>query len=211
MTDPAAYHAWYSTPRGAWMGAREFALMRGLLRPAAGASLLDVGCGTGYFSSRFADLGLAFTGLDASAEMLSFARRREPRPRWVRGDAERLPFDDGAFDYAAAITSLCFVANPQLALQEAWRISRQAVILGLLHRRSLLWWSKHAAAGYAGARWDTLPEIRAWAAALRPPAQADWGFALFLPSGDGFARRFEAQLPSRLPLGGFMAVCLRRS
>lgn len=27
MKDPAAYHAWYETPRGAWIGAREAGLM----------------------------------------------------------------------------------------------------------------------------------------------------------------------------------------
>jgi hypothetical protein len=31
--DPARYHAWYATPRGAWMGARERRLLLDLLAP----------------------------------------------------------------------------------------------------------------------------------------------------------------------------------
>ena len=63
-TDPAAYEAWYHAPRGAWIGDREFSLLTSLLHPQPGASLLDVGCGTGWFSRRFAEFGLRVTGID---------------------------------------------------------------------------------------------------------------------------------------------------
>ncbi|MGD8936681.1 MAG: hypothetical protein PVF07_09385 [Thiogranum sp.] len=43
ITEPAAYEAWYHTPRGRWIGDREFVLLRNLLRPEAGASLRDIG------------------------------------------------------------------------------------------------------------------------------------------------------------------------
>ncbi len=38
MTDPAAYHAWYATPSGAWIAGRELALLDELLRPHPGES-----------------------------------------------------------------------------------------------------------------------------------------------------------------------------
>ncbi len=41
-----------------------------------GASILDVGCGTGEASEWFADSGFAVLGVDRSAEMVRFARRR---------------------------------------------------------------------------------------------------------------------------------------
>ncbi len=209
-TDPAAYHAWYASPRGAWMGAREMAVLQELLHPDAGESLLDVGCGTGFFSSRFADAGLQVTGLDANRAMLDFARQRDGRIEWRLGQAEKLPFADRQFDYVAAITSLCFVTQPAQVLQELWRVSRRAVILGLLHHRSLLHWQKHQAPSYQGVRWDTLSEVRDWAKFLQPVPRLDWRYAIFFPSSVNFAQPLETRLSPRLPLGGFLAVVLER-
>ena len=210
MTDPAAYHAWYATPRGAWIAGRELALLDELLRPRSGESVLDVGCGTGYFSSALADRGLAVTGLDPDLPALRFARQRDPRIALVKGRADALPFADGAFDYALAMTSLCFVPGPGAALRELWRVSRRAVALGLLHRRSLLYLSKHGRGGYRGARWDLLGEVLGWAEGLTPTPEPSARFALCLPSGGPLAQRAESLMLPRFPLGGFLAVCLRR-
>jgi ubiquinone/menaquinone biosynthesis C-methylase UbiE len=73
--DAGAYDAWYRTPRGAWIGEAKFRLLRRMLRPARGESLLDVGCGTDYFTRRFpAVTGLRAVGLDPSTSWLEFAR-----------------------------------------------------------------------------------------------------------------------------------------
>ncbi|MEA2079637.1 MAG: class I SAM-dependent methyltransferase, partial [Pseudomonadota bacterium] len=181
-----------------------------LLRPRRAQRLLDVGCGTGWFSSRFADVGVRVTGLDPDPAALRFARQRDDRIVYVEGRAEALPFGDGAFDHAAAVTSLCFVDDPVRALRDLWRVSKGSVVLGLLHRHSLLWRAKRGRSGYLGARWDLLGEVRGWARELKPAPGIRAGWAVFLPSGSPVARRIEAILPSGLPLGGFLAVCLRR-
>ena len=208
--EPAVYHAWYETPRGGWIASRELDLMFSLLRPRPASRLLDVGCGTGWFSSRFADSGLSVSGLDPDLLALRFARQRDNRICWVEGQAEALPFADAAFDYATAVTSLCFVSDPIKALREMWRVSGRAVVLGLLHRHSLLWLTKRGLGGYRGARWNLLDEVRYWARELEPAPDIQAGWAIFLPWGGPVARGIEAVLPARLPLGGFLAVCLRR-
>lgn len=77
---PADYDAWYDTPRGSWIGAREFALMADLLGAHSGETLLDIGCGTGWFSRRFArEAGLSVTGIDIAEA----ARKKH----WLRGRA----------------------------------------------------------------------------------------------------------------------------
>jgi SAM-dependent methyltransferase len=210
MTDPAAYHAWYATPRGAWIAGRELALLDELLRPRPGESVLDVGCGTGYFSSALTDRGLAVTGLDPDLPALRFVRQRDPRITLLKGTAGALPFADGAFDCALAMTSLCFVPGPAQALRELWRVSRRAVLLGLLHRRSLLYLTKHGRGGYLGARWDRLGEVLGWTAGLTPAPELLARSAVFLPGGGTIARQVEPLMPARFPLGGFLAVCLRR-
>jgi len=49
IIDPAAYEAWYHTPRGQWIGDHEFSLMQHLLMAEEDTTLLDIGCGTGSF------------------------------------------------------------------------------------------------------------------------------------------------------------------
>ncbi|MHB8249496.1 MAG: class I SAM-dependent methyltransferase, partial [Acidithiobacillus sp.] len=76
--DAAAYDAWYDTGRGRWVGATEFRLLSKLLRAQPGDTLLDVGCGTGWFTRRFAEEGLLATGLDANPDWLAFVRAKGP-------------------------------------------------------------------------------------------------------------------------------------
>ncbi len=90
-------------------------------------------------------------------------------------------------------------------------MSRRSVVLGLLHRHSLLWRAKREQDGYHGARWDLPGEVRGWVKGLEPAPETRSGWAVFLPTGGPIARRMEGILPSGLPLRGFLAVCLPRS
>ena len=51
------------------------------------SSILDLGCGNGALSGRFAGQGLSVTGLDASEEMLMIARSSHPDITFIHGDA----------------------------------------------------------------------------------------------------------------------------
>ncbi|WP_303906672.1 class I SAM-dependent methyltransferase [Thiohalomonas denitrificans] len=211
MSDPANYEAWYRTPRGAWIAEREFALMMALLQPQIPATLVDVGAGTGQFSRRFATAGLSVTALDPAPAMLDYARTRGAGRAYVLGTAQALPFRDRAFDYASAVTSLCFVPEPEQALSELWRISRRGVILGLLNRHSLLHWQKAERGGYRGAHWDTVDAVRRWSDSLRGVGDCRMGTAVFLPGGGPLSRAVERIAPQRLPWGGFLGVCLLKN
>ena len=83
-------------------------------------------------------------------------------------------------------------------------------MLGLLHRRSLLYLTRRGRGGYRGARWDILPAVEGWTEGLpeRPEIQARR--AVFLPGGGPMSRLVELAVPQRLPVGGFLAVALRR-
>jgi len=207
---PREYEAWYETARGRWIADREFDLMMQLLAPPAGATLLDVGCGTGHFSRRFAAAGLRVAGLDPDPAMLDYARGRGGGVDYLRGAATALPLPDGAYDYVTAVTSPCFIADAPGALREMWRVARRAVLLGLLNRRSLLYRQKHGRGAYRGARWDTPAEAGRWARQLEPAPHVTIRSAIFLPGGGAFARATEAVLPGTLPWGAFLAVVLRK-
>ena len=210
MHNPAKYEAWYHTPRGTWIGNAEFSLLQSLLSPTAGARLLDAGCGTGWFSRRFAGQGLQVTAVDPDPKAIAYARSQGGEVSWMEASATALPFADNSFDYSSAVTSLCFIDDVQQAAQEMWRVSRHGMVLGLLNRRSLLYRQKHGRGSYDGARWDTLAEVKTWATRLQPVPCLETGYAIFLPGGGTLARMTEKMLPSCIPFGGFLAVVLNR-
>ncbi|VAW75932.1 hypothetical protein MNBD_GAMMA15-949 [hydrothermal vent metagenome] len=212
MTDPAAYEAWYHTPRGRWIGQQEFSLLIKLVQPVNGQSLLDVGSGTGYFSRAFAEAGLKVTGIDPDTDMIHYAQAQTGTVDYLQGDARHLPFADNSFDYCTAVTSLCFVDQPVKALAEMWRVSRQGIVLGLLNRNSLLYRSKHNSGSYRGARWDRWTEVEQWVAQLTPVSiEHRHKTAISLPNGGSLSRLAEQLLPGRLPWGGFIAVYIARN
>lgn len=91
-----------------------------------GASVLEIGCGTGHFAAALAAEGLRVAGVDPAAEMLAVARTRVPI---ARADGARLPFADGAFDAAVLVCVVEFTADPIAVLREARRVARERVIV----------------------------------------------------------------------------------
>ena len=205
--NPADYDAWYDTPRGRWIGETEYALAAGGLSARAGETLLDVGCGTGWFTRRAAADDFLATGLDPNSAWLDYARAHSsPALNWVDGDARDLPFADAGFDHVLSIAALCFVDDERKAVAEAVRVARRRFAIGWLNRSSLLYWQKgrHGGSGtYRGARWHTAGEVRALFSGL-PVRNLTLRSAIFLPSATPWARELERLTPSVLPWGGLL-------
>lgn len=87
-----------------------------------GSRVLDVATGPGYVAGAAVARGAEATGVDVAAEMVELAARLHPRARFVQGDAERLPFDDGSFDAAVANFAILHVGRPELAASELTRV-----------------------------------------------------------------------------------------
>ena len=205
--NPADYDAWYNTPRGRWIGDTEYALAVRLLASQAGNSLLDVGCGTGWFTRRAAADGLRATGLDPNPDWLDYARAHSsPELNWVEGDARALPFADAHFDHVLSIAALCFIDDERQAVAECVRVVRRRFAIGWLNRSSLLYRQKGRDGGsgaYHGARWRIAREVRALFAGL-PVRNLKLHSAIYLPSGTCWARVLEQGLPNTLPWGGLL-------
>ncbi len=137
------YDAWYTTPLGAWADRQESDVIFRLLALQPGERLLDLGTGTGRYAVEAAARGAWVVGVDASPAMLAVARERlraSGRPvQLVRADLAHLPFPDGAYDAAVAVTSLCFVDNPVAVLREVRRVLTPGgrLVLGELNRWSV--------------------------------------------------------------------------
>ena len=132
------YEGWYATPPGQRADQAERALLNNLLRAFPSArSVLEVGCGTGHFSEQLARTGLVVFGLDRSPAMLTEFHQRVPEFPVILGDAHQTPVKDGAVDIVLFVTTIEFLPNPRLALQEAARVARQGLIIIALNRWSL--------------------------------------------------------------------------
>ena len=116
-------HWWYRNTR---------ALAHDLLTPwlADRPRILDAGCGPGGNGASFAAHG-PVTGVDVSPDALAFVRARRPATVPVRASIDALPFADGSFDVALAITVLYAVPDDAHALGELARVVRRdgAVLL----------------------------------------------------------------------------------
>ncbi|GAA1909113.1 Methyltransferase domain-containing protein [Williamsia serinedens] len=89
--------------------------------------VLDVACGPGNFTDRFArDLtGDGFcVGLDFSTPMLAraVADNDAPRAVYVRGDAHHIPFPDGSFDSVCCLAALYLIGDPLRVVDEMVRV-----------------------------------------------------------------------------------------
>lgn len=133
--DAEFYDTWFDRPKTRYVFDLEIKLIHDLVKPVPGSRLLDIGCGTGLSLASFLDQGLNLTGIDPSPYMLDKAAARlGSRADLHRGVAEDLPFDDNAFDTALLFTSLEFTERPAKAIEEACRVAREQVVIGVLNR-----------------------------------------------------------------------------
>jgi len=108
------------------MRGKEFQRLReGLLKSAEG-EVLEIGLGTGLNLAYYPTRVLHLHAVDP-APLLSerVAKRRAAVPFPVEImylSAERLPYDDGVFDYVVSTWTLCTIPDPQAALREVRRV-----------------------------------------------------------------------------------------
>lgn len=114
-------------------------LRRNLLRQVSGR-VLEVGVGTGR-NFEFYSEKCEVTGIEYSSGMLAKAREhaRQLGKNIVlkQGDAQKLPFKTGSFDYVVDTLCLCTYPDPVKALREMKRVCKKGgQILLLEHGRS---------------------------------------------------------------------------
>ncbi len=101
-----------------------------------GDRVLDVGCGTGFGTEGLLEHTDDVHGLDQSRHQLekAYAKFGKRGPvQFYRGDAERLPFADDAFDVVWSSGSIEYWPNPVDALEECRRVAApggQVLVVG---------------------------------------------------------------------------------
>ena len=106
-------------------GATEF-VERLNLKP--GEKVLDVACGTGNSAIPAARKGALVTGVDIAPNLIEQARARAAAEgvecQFDEGDAEQLPYADGAFDTVTTMFGAMFAPRPEVTAAELIRVCR---------------------------------------------------------------------------------------
>jgi len=99
----------------------------------SGMSILEVCCGSGMMSERFALAGAVVTGIDFSPAAIARARERACRynfaARFLVADASHLAFPDRSFDIVAVHDGLHHLEHPERAIREMARVARHGVLI----------------------------------------------------------------------------------
>src|SRR4051812_16082269 len=101
-----------------------------------GQRALDLAAGTGNVALAIAASGASPEACDLTPELVAAGRARcdalgEWEIPWIVADAEQLPFGDGRFDAVLSVFGLVFAPQPQVAIAEAFRVTRSGGTVGL--------------------------------------------------------------------------------
>jgi SAM-dependent methyltransferase len=92
--------------------------------PWTGRTLLDLGCGSGYWLGRYADEAAEVIGVEPDSRLLPLAADRDPRVRVLHGSAEHIPLEDQSVDVVHARFAYFFPPGCDAGLSEVMRVLR---------------------------------------------------------------------------------------
>ncbi len=124
------YDNWFNKHEATFLS--ELILIQSLITKTT--DCLEIGVGTGRFAQA---LGIK-EGIEPSIEMGAIAKARGITVH--QATAESLPFNDNSFNSLLMVTTICFIDNPNVALQEAHRVLRNNghLIIGFVNKESTI-------------------------------------------------------------------------
>lgn len=93
-----------------------------LLAPLQARSLLDIGCGEGYYTSALSEITSEVIGLDISRPAIRLAAKRFPQVTWLIGSGALLPIADASVDVVGNIFTQMHVREMQRVLKPAGHV-----------------------------------------------------------------------------------------
>lgn len=212
--DAGGYDAWFDQEKNRYCLEREIRLMQKMLDPAPGQRLLDIGCGTGISLAPFLGMGLDLTGIDPSTYMLDIAAQKfKNKVELHKAVAEDLPFEDNSFEYAVMFTSLEFTERPAKAIEEACRVTKDKIFIGVLNRYAPINIIRRAKSFfipnvYSNARFFSIRELKQILFAILGDVPVSWKTTLQVPCFSGKIARFceDTRLVQVSPFGTMIGM-----
>ena len=112
--------------------------VRALPDLAPGASLLEVGCSSGFYSEvvEIAGLPVGYSGCDYSDSFIRLAKEKYAAVAFAVEDATALHYGDRSFDVVVSGCCLLHIPEYSKGIKEAARVARRYVIF---HRTPVVW------------------------------------------------------------------------
>jgi ubiquinone/menaquinone biosynthesis C-methylase UbiE len=117
-----------------------------LLELQNGADVLDIGCGTGNYTTALGARGYEMLGLDRSGLMLRKARAKAPGLLLIGADAANLPFANRTFDGAICTLAIHHFDDLEASFAEAARVldrGRLVIFTALPEQMKRYWLSAY--------------------------------------------------------------------
>ncbi|MEL6656390.1 MAG: methyltransferase domain-containing protein [Bacteroidota bacterium] len=117
-----------------------------LRQPGTKRRYLDIGSGTGNYTSALHQLGLDLIGVEPSDEMLSKARAKNPAIHWMKGYAEDIPIGNASMDGVLACLTIHHWKDINQGFSEVSRVLKKegtVVIFTTLPEQTRSYWLHH--------------------------------------------------------------------
>ncbi|KGK88369.1 methyltransferase [Desulfosporosinus sp. HMP52] len=190
----AHYDSWYDTELGSVSDQVERHLAQSMFK-TPGTKVLEIGCGTGQYTSWLVQEGYEVTAVDISAEMMALAQKKlaslegntaETKPvHWWQADITEILDQLETYDGIFSMTAFEFVPEPEKILQKLFSRLKPGgcLMIGLIAGRSA--WSEYYAEAarnnpssvFARATLYSKEEIGSW----QIGRSAEIGECLFFP------------------------------
>lgn len=94
-----------------------------------GKKVLDIGCGTGWSTEQFVRMGARVSAIDLTEKAIELTKKRFALYHLDAdikvGDAEKIPYPDGTFEYVFVWGVLMHTPNTEGAIREIHRVLKQ--------------------------------------------------------------------------------------
>jgi len=157
------YEDYYLTEQGKAIDKSEKDCVKSFLDEFPKTNILELGCGTGYWSKWFVELGFSVYGIDIADKMLQKARSKELQNcEFVNMSMTELEFEDNSIENIIAITSLEFSSDLDETFSEIKRVLKPNgnFVAAVLNSNSVIGLNKKNNPTFANANFFSMDSLK---------------------------------------------------